>query len=178
MSVKSFNQQNKKITDLCFPVALYLFEEMIQVLFTLVCAEMVLILSLLFRSPLRQLVIMGLDRSKQGRGPLVVKSVGGTILVFFSSTIYSVFNVQKKRSIDAGFVNPTDEVLMAYRLLEASLIGFSLFLALMIDRLHYYIKELYRLRNYREEELQKECNEQSKIRKSSVHGTAPVIKKT
>ncbi|PRQ31919.1 putative B-cell receptor-associated protein 29/31 [Rosa chinensis] len=140
---------------------------MIQVLFTLVFAEMVLILSLLFRSPLRQLVIMGLDRSKQGRGPLVVKSVGGTILVFFSSTIYSVFSVQ----IDAGYVNPTDEVLMAYRLLEASLIGFSIFLALMIDRLHYYIKELYRLRNYREAELKKECNEHSKIRKSIKQGS-------
>lgn len=97
---------------------------MIQVLFILALAEMALIVSLLFRSPLRQLVIMGLDRSKQGRGPLVAKSVGGTILVFFSSTIYSVFNLQRRHSIDAaGFVNPTDEVLMAHRLLEASLIG-------------------------------------------------------
>ncbi|XP_050370740.1 uncharacterized protein LOC126788772 [Argentina anserina] len=152
---------------------------MIQVLFTVVFAEMVLILSLLFRSPLRQLVLMGLDRSKQGRGPLVAKSVGGTILVFFSSTIYSVFNVHKKRSsTDAGFVNPTDEVLMAHCLLEASLIGFALFLALMIDRLHYYIKELYRLRKYRQDELKMECDEQSRIRKTSRDGTAPVIKKT
>lgn len=105
------------------PVALHQSEEMIQVLFTIVFAEMVLILSLLFRSPLRQLVIMGLDCSKQGRGPLVAKSVGGTILVFFSSTIYSVFNVHKKRSTEAGFINPTNEVLMAHRILEASLTG-------------------------------------------------------
>ncbi|KAB2615620.1 hypothetical protein D8674_022208 [Pyrus ussuriensis x Pyrus communis] len=123
---------------------------MIQILFTLVLAEMALILSLLFRTPLRKLVIVGLDRSKQGRGPLVVKSVGGTILVFFSSTIYSVFSVQKRLS-EAGFVNPTDEVLMAHRLLEASLIGFSLFLAMIIDRLHYYIKELRLLRGLVEE---------------------------
>ncbi|XP_004295837.1 PREDICTED: uncharacterized protein LOC101305253 [Fragaria vesca subsp. vesca] len=152
---------------------------MIQVLFTIVFAEMVLILSLLFRSPLRQLVIMGLDCSKQGRGPLVAKSVGGTILVFFISTIYSVFNVHKKRSTEAGFINPTNEVLMAHRILEASLTGFSLFLALMIDRLHYYIKELYRLRKYKQEELKMECDEQSQIRKSSIHSSAPaVIKKT
>ncbi|XP_068309994.1 uncharacterized protein [Pyrus communis] len=124
---------------------------MIQILFTLVLAEMALILSLLFRTPLRKLVIVGLDRSKQGRGPLVAKSVGGTILVFFSSTIYSVFSVQKSLS-EAGFVNPTDEVLMAHRLLEASLIGFSLFLAMIIDRLHYYIKELHLLRGLVEEE--------------------------
>ncbi|XP_009361097.1 uncharacterized protein LOC103951454 [Pyrus x bretschneideri] len=123
---------------------------MIQILFTLVLAEMALILSLLFRTPLRKLVIVGLDRSKQGRGPLVVKSVGGTILVFFSSTIYSVFSVQKRLS-EAGFVNPTDEVLMAHRLLEASLIGFSLFLAMIIDRLHYSIKELRLLRGLVEE---------------------------
>ncbi|KAM1149358.1 hypothetical protein ACFX15_029839 [Malus domestica] len=123
---------------------------MILILFTLVLAEMALILSLLFRTPLRKLVIVGLDRSKQGRGPLVAKSVGGTILVFFSSTIYSVFNVQKRLS-EAGFVNPTDEVLMAHRLLEASLIGFSLFLAMIIDRLHYYIKELHLLRERVEE---------------------------
>ncbi|CAN6557827.1 unnamed protein product [Malus baccata var. baccata] len=121
-----------------------------QVLFTLVLAEMALILSLLFQTPLRKLVIVGLDRSKQGRGPLVAKSVGGTILVFFSSTIYSVFSVQK-RLTETGFVNPTDEVLMAHRLLEASLIGFSLFLAMVIDRLHYYIKELHLLRKRVEE---------------------------
>ncbi|ONI13361.1 hypothetical protein PRUPE_4G217500 [Prunus persica] len=123
---------------------------MIQILFALVLAEMALILSLLFRTPLRTLVIVGLDRSKQGRGPLVAKSVGGTVLVFFSSTLYGVFSVQK-RLTEAGFVNPTDEVLMAHRLLEASLIGFSLFLVLIIDRLHYYIKELNLLRKFNEE---------------------------
>ncbi|XP_034213651.1 uncharacterized protein LOC117626107 isoform X2 [Prunus dulcis] len=98
---------------------------MIQILFALVLAEMALILSLLFRTPLRTLVIVGLDRSKQGRGPLVAKSVGGTVLVFFSSTLYGVFSVQK-RLTEAGFVNPTDEVLMAHRLLEASLIELNL----------------------------------------------------
>ncbi|BBH02015.1 B-cell receptor-associated 31-like protein [Prunus dulcis] len=80
------------------------------------------------------------NRSKQGRGPLVAKSVGGTVLVFFSSTLYGVFSVQK-RLTEAGFVNPTDEVLMAHRLLEASL----------IDRLHCYIKELNLLRKFNEE---------------------------
>lgn len=93
-----------------------------QLLFTLVLAEMGLILTLLFGSPLRKLVMMGLDRSKQGRGPLVAKTVAGTMIVLFSSTVYSVIKIQK-RSSEAGMINPTDEVLMAHRHLEASLVG-------------------------------------------------------
>ncbi|XP_062170771.1 uncharacterized protein LOC133876497 [Alnus glutinosa] len=118
---------------------------MIQLLFTLVLAEMAVILILMFRTPVRKLVIMGLERSKQGRGPLVAKTVAGTMMVLFSSTVYSVMKI-RKRSTEAGMLNPTDEVLMARRHLEASLVGFSLFLALMIDRLHYYIQELNLLR--------------------------------
>ncbi|KAK7847417.1 hypothetical protein CFP56_006567 [Quercus suber] len=51
-----------------------------------------------------------------------------------------------KHSTDSGIVNPTNQVLMAYRHLELCLIGFSLFLALMMDRPHYYIRELQHLR--------------------------------
>ena len=100
---------------------------MIQLLFTIVLAEMALIMTLLFWTPLRKLVIMGLDRLKQGRGPLVTKSVGGTLVVVFGSSIYSLMKIQK-RSTDSGIVNPTDQVLMAYRHLEACLIGKFLYL--------------------------------------------------
>ncbi|KAK2377865.1 hypothetical protein P8452_49495 [Trifolium repens] len=48
--------------------------------------------------------------------------------------------------MDVGMVNSTEEVLMAHHLLEASLMGFSLFFGLMIDRQHYYIKEITSLR--------------------------------
>ena len=95
---------------------------MIQLLFTLVLAEMALIMTLLFRTPLRKLVIMGLDQLKQGMGSLVAKSVAGTMAVVFVSSIYSVMKIQK-RSADAGIINPTDQVLMAYRQLEVCLIG-------------------------------------------------------
>uniref|UniRef100_A0A2N9GBP4 Uncharacterized protein n=1 Tax=Fagus sylvatica TaxID=28930 RepID=A0A2N9GBP4_FAGSY len=73
-------------------------------------------------TPLRPLVIMGLDRSKQGRGPLVAKSVAGTMVVVFGSAIYSAMEI-RKRVKDTGMMNPTDEVLQAHRQLEASLIG-------------------------------------------------------
>ncbi|PON62705.1 B-cell receptor-associated protein [Parasponia andersonii] len=93
---------------------------MIQLLFILVVGEMALILTLMFRTPLRKLMILGLDQLKQGRGPLMVKSVGGTMLVVFISTLYVVMDIQK-RSSDTGVINPTDEVLKAQRLLEASI---------------------------------------------------------
>lgn len=61
----------------------------------------------------------------------------------------------RKRGIDDDVVNPTDQVLMAKHLLETSLMGFTLFLALMIDRLHHYIREL-RLRRKSMEAIKKQ----------------------
>ncbi|XP_009802750.2 uncharacterized protein LOC107800727 [Nicotiana tabacum] len=94
---------------------------------------------------------MALDRSKQGRGPVIVKSAGGTLFVVLVSILFNVTIIQN-RATESGTVNPTDQVLLANHLLEASLLGFSLFLALVIDRLHYYIKELRLLRKTLEAE--------------------------
>ncbi|XP_027333764.1 uncharacterized protein LOC113848449 [Abrus precatorius] len=118
---------------------------MIHLLFTLLMVQMAFILILSFANPLRNLLVKGLDLSKQGRGPLVTKTVAATMLVVFGSTVYTITNIQK-RSKEAGLVNPTDEVLMAQRLLEATLLGFSLFLGLIVDRQHYYIREINLLR--------------------------------
>ncbi|XP_075505533.1 uncharacterized protein LOC142542662 [Primulina tabacum] len=114
---------------------------MIQLLFALVLSEMALIVVFVFKTPFRKLVIMGLDRVKRGRGPIVVKTVAGTVFVVMMSIVYSALKIQR-RWADDGEVNPTDQILLAKNLLEASLMGFSLFLALMIDRLHHYIREL------------------------------------
>uniref|UniRef100_A0A6N2MEZ9 Endoplasmic reticulum transmembrane protein n=1 Tax=Salix viminalis TaxID=40686 RepID=A0A6N2MEZ9_SALVM len=118
---------------------------MIQLLYIAIFSEMGLILTLVFRSPLRKFVIMGLDRVKRGRGPVVVSTVSATIIVLFFSNIYTIVNIQN-RKMEAGALNPTDEILMAMNLLQASLLGFMIFLALMIDRLHHYIRELRLLR--------------------------------
>ncbi|CAN0914461.1 hypothetical protein LINGRAHAP2_LOCUS28586 [Linum grandiflorum] len=118
---------------------------MIQLLYGVIFGQMVLILLLLFKTPLRKLVIMALDRLKRGRGPVVVKTVAGTLLLVLFSSLYSMVTIQN-RSIEAGAPNPTDQVLMSRHLLEASLMGFVLFLSLMIDRLHHYIRELRQLR--------------------------------
>lgn len=111
-------------------------------LFSVIFAEMALIVMFVFKTPLRKLVIMGLDRIKRGRGPIVVKTIGGTIFVVMLSTIYSVVSIRKRWIDEDGNITPTDQILMAQHLLEASLMGFSLFLALMVDRLHHYIREL------------------------------------
>ncbi|KAJ9182638.1 hypothetical protein P3X46_006610 [Hevea brasiliensis] len=113
---------------------------MISVLYSLVFAQMALILALLFRTLLRNLLIVGIDHLKRGEVPLVAK----TVVAIFVMEIH-------KRALESGVVNSTDEVLMAEKLLEASPMGFSLFLAMMTDRLHYYIKELYLVRNELEE---------------------------
>nr|XP_043620575.1 uncharacterized protein LOC122592423 [Erigeron canadensis] len=116
---------------------------MIYLFFTVLFIEMMTILLLLFKTPLRKLLIIGLDRAKRGRAPLVFKSVGATVLVIMMYNVYSVTEIQSR---PADVINPTDQILLAYHMLDASLMGFSLFLSLMIDRLHHYIRELRILR--------------------------------
>lgn len=116
---------------------------MIQLLFMVMGAETVAILLLLFKTPVRKYLIMGLDRLKRGRAPLVVKSVAATVFVIMMYSVYTIRDIQS-RPIDT--LNPTDHVLLANHILEASLMGFLLFLSLMIDRLHHYMRELRLLR--------------------------------
>ncbi|CAI9092607.1 OLC1v1027897C1 [Oldenlandia corymbosa var. corymbosa] len=114
---------------------------MIQLLFSLIFTEITLIVMFVFKTPLRKLVIMGIDRAKRGRGPIVVKTVAGTVFVVMMTSVYSAMEIQRRLSQDAE-ISPTDQILMGKHMLEATLMGFSLFLAFMIDKLHHYIREL------------------------------------
>ncbi|KAG9155305.1 hypothetical protein Leryth_021723 [Lithospermum erythrorhizon] len=114
---------------------------MIQLLFTIILTEMALIVMFVFKTPLRKLVIIGLDRLKRERGPIVVKTISATISLVMLTSIYNYISI-RRRWIQDGDINPTDQILAANYLLEASLMGFSLFLGFMIDRLHHYIREL------------------------------------
>lgn len=96
--------------------------KMIQLLFGVVMVEMALVMMMSFGSPIRKLLVKGLDLMKQGRGPLVTKTVAATMLVVFGSTLFTLTNIQK-RVHETGVLSHTDEVLTAQRLLEASLIG-------------------------------------------------------
>ncbi|XP_064953104.1 uncharacterized protein LOC135584525 [Musa acuminata AAA Group] len=118
---------------------------MIQLLFALLLAEVAVVGVLLFNTPLRKLALLGLDRLKRGRGPLVVRTIAATGLVVLGSSLYSMSKIWS-RSDQIGALTPTDQVLHSRHFLEASLMGYSLFLALIIDRLHHYIREWRGLR--------------------------------
>lgn len=98
---------------------------MIYLFFAVLFVEMLTILLLLFKTPFRKLLIIGLDRAKRGRAPLVVKSVGATVFVIMMYNVYSVTEIQSR---PADVVNPTDQILLAYHMLEASLMGNFVFL--------------------------------------------------
>ena len=52
----------------------------------------------------------------------MVKTVAGTVSVVMMSSVFSMMKIQK-RWIDDGAANPTDQILMAKHLLEATLMG-------------------------------------------------------
>ncbi|XP_020097526.1 uncharacterized protein LOC109716469 [Ananas comosus] len=118
---------------------------MIQLLFTVLAAEAGVVVALLFRTPLRRAALAGLDRLKRGRGPVIVRTIAAMMLVVVSSSAYSMLKI-RRRSSEIGQLTPTDQVLFARHLLEASLMAYSLFLSLIIDRLHHYIRELRSLK--------------------------------
>lgn len=108
---------------------------MIQILFTLIFAEMALIVIFVFKTPLRKLVIMGLDRVKRGRAPIVVKAVGSTIFVVMMSSVYSWIQIRGRRNKDGdgdGEITPTDQILASRHLLEASLMGNTLIMFIRV----------------------------------------------
>ncbi|KAJ4838747.1 hypothetical protein Tsubulata_029156 [Turnera subulata] len=145
---------------------------MIQLLFAVIFSEMAMIILFVFKTPLRKLVILGLDRLKRGRGPVVVKTVAGTVFVVLMSSVYSMMKIQTRGIEEGGAPNPTDQVLMAKHLLEATLMGSSLFLALMIDRLHHYMREL-RLRRKSMETVKNETRsfEDAKVKEKKAMET-------
>ncbi|GMI98645.1 hypothetical protein like AT5G48660 [Hibiscus trionum] len=120
---------------------------MIQLLFLVLFAEAVMAFLLLVKiGLLRELVIKSLDQVKMGKGPATVKTIAGTMSVILLSSLMSIVKIQNKGA-KLGTMSPMDQVLWRTHLLEASLIGFTLFLGFIIDRMHHYIKKLIGLRS-------------------------------
>ncbi|XP_031405546.1 B-cell receptor-associated protein 31-like [Punica granatum] len=138
---------------------------MIQLLFFVLFVEGALAFLLLVKiGPLRDLVIKSLDQLKMGKGPATVKTIAGTMSVILLSSLMSIVKIQNKGA-KLGTMSPMDQVLWRTHLLEASLMGFTLFLGFIIDRMHHYLQKLRRLRNNagaskdEVEKLQKERSE-------------------
>jgi len=100
-------------------------EEMIELLFSVVGAEAGVVVLLLVRTPLRKLVLLGLDKIKRGRGPVAVRTIAATVFVVFASSVYSMGKIHSRARGEEGLVglNPTDQVLWMRHLLESSLMG-------------------------------------------------------
>ncbi|BBG99982.1 B-cell receptor-associated 31-like protein [Prunus dulcis] len=124
---------------------LILGQGLVYLLCALIFSEMVLIMTLLFDAPMTKMAILELDSLKlnQGKGLLIVKIVTGTLFLVLMANFYSVLRItMKNRTNEGGGLNPTEEVLKSMNILQISLIGIVLFLVLMIDSLHHYIRGL------------------------------------
>ncbi|XP_077228193.1 B-cell receptor-associated protein 31-like protein [Tasmannia lanceolata] len=119
---------------------------MIQLLFLVLFAEGIVAFLLMVKiGPLRELAMKGLDQVKTGKGLATLKTLACTMLVIMVSSVTSILKIQN-RGTKLGTVTPMDQVLWRTHLLEASLMGYSLFLGLVIDRLHHYLCKLIGLR--------------------------------
>lgn len=117
---------------------------MIQLLFLVLFAEGVVALLLMVKiGPLRELVMNGLDQVKMRKGTIL--TIAGTMSVILFSNWVSIVKIQNKGA-KVGTMTPMDQVLWRTHLLEASLMGFSLFLGFLIDRMHHHLRKLISLR--------------------------------
>lgn len=118
---------------------------MIQLLFMVLCLEgMVAFLLMVKIGPLRELVMKCLDQVKMRKG--TVLTIAGTISAILFSNFVSIIKIQNKGA-KLGTMTPMDQVLWRTNLLEATLMGFSLFLGFLIDRMHHYLQKLIVLRS-------------------------------
>lgn len=140
---------------------------MIQLLFFVLFVEGALLLLMLVKiGPLRELVMKGLEQLKMGKGPATVKTIAGTMSVILLSSFMSIVKIQNKGA-KLGTMSPMDQVLWRTHLLEASLMGFTLFLGFVIDRVHHYLQKLINLRSKEgmsKEEVERLRKEQSELK--------------
>ncbi|KAF1897814.1 hypothetical protein Lal_00032574 [Lupinus albus] len=120
---------------------------MIQLLFFVIFGEGVMAFLLLVKiGPLRDIVIKSLDQLKMGKGPATVKTIACTMFVILLSNLMNIVKIQNKGA-KLGTMSPMDQVLWRTHLLEASLIGFTLFLGFLIDRVHNFLRKLINFRS-------------------------------
>ncbi|KAM1194209.1 hypothetical protein ACFX15_020535 [Malus domestica] len=70
----------------------------LQLLYTVICGEMLLILILLFKTPLRKLVILALDKMQRRRGPVTVKTVAETVFIILLTNVYNLVDIKNQTS--------------------------------------------------------------------------------
>lgn len=108
-------------------------------------------------------MIVGLDQIKRGRGPVVVKTVAGTVFVVLLTSLYGVVKI-KRSGVDAvGILSPTDQILMFKHLLEVTLMGMLVTLVLGIcDVLVHLVLKFDCFDGFGNDMDDRECNFESK----------------
>jgi len=115
---------------------------MIQLLSTLVITEGTVALLLMINiPPFRKLLMKALDRTKMNSGPAMVKTLAGAMVVILVSSLTSIMKIHA-RTMQLGAITPTDQILLKTHMLEASLMGYALFLGLIIHRLHHFLRKI------------------------------------
>ncbi|EYU40619.1 hypothetical protein ABFS82_14G054500 [Erythranthe guttata] len=118
---------------------------MIVLFFYVVLGEGLVALLLMFEiGPLRELGMKGLDQVKMRRA--TVLTIAATVFVILLSDLFSIFKIQNKGA-KHGAMTPMDQVLWRTNVLEATLMGFFLFLGLLIDRMHHHMRKLDELKS-------------------------------
>ncbi|XP_047338129.1 uncharacterized protein LOC124941819 [Impatiens glandulifera] len=112
---------------------------MIQLLYALLLAGMSILL-LLLSSATRKPVAIAIDRAKRRHNFRVVSiTVLSNLLVLLVYNIYSIIVKSQYRFSDSNPIDPTDQLIITEKLLAASLLGFLLFLYVVICNLHVII---------------------------------------
>ncbi|XP_074282825.1 uncharacterized protein LOC141607371 [Silene latifolia] len=152
---------------------------MIQLLFVVLFVESAVAFLMLVKiGPLRELVMKSLDQVKMGKGPATVKTIAGTMSVILLSSLMSIIKIQNKGA-KLGTMSPMDQVLWRTHLLEASLMGFTLFLGFLIDRMHHYLRKLIHIRSKvgaSKEEVEKLEKEKQELKEKEDKASKELVK--
>lgn len=74
-------------------------------------------------------------------GPAMVRTLAVAMVVILASSLTSIMKIHS-RTMHLGAVTPTDQILLKTHMLEASLMGYALFLGLVIHRLHHFLRKI------------------------------------
>ncbi|KAF2292595.1 hypothetical protein GH714_025855 [Hevea brasiliensis] len=83
-----------------------------------------------------------------GKGPATVKTIAGTMSVILLSSLMSIIKIQNKGA-KLGTMSPRISIALYGQdcAFQFSLLGFTLFLGFIIDRMHHYLSKLIELRS-------------------------------
>eukprot|EP00249_Psilotum_nudum_P004191 c17735_g1_i2 orf=374-1090(+) len=143
---------------------------MIALLTSIVVMEgCIVILLMIHLTVIQRPLMKGLEVLRTGKGAATVKTVFGSVFIVLAATINSICKIER-RTMELGSSTPTDQYVQCNHLLEASLLGYTLFLGLVINRLHHYLQQIVSLRiNLETLNKQAKASETEYLRLKALH---------